>query len=133
MTNESLPGNGYGPQAPGAALDRNLSPTGQLIRVAIYYRVSDPQQAITGFGYSAQKTLLPEYCERVGWRIVGEYEEPGISADSLLQRPQFLRLLEDAKAGQFDVILAIEETRFSRGDMTDWGYIVSVCDGAGVK
>lgn len=103
------------------------------MRTAIYYRVSDPKQANEGFGFDAQRRLLPEHARRMGWVVVREYEEPGISADSLTQRPQMMRLLEDAARGEFDLALAIEDTRFSRGDMLDWGFIVNVCDQAGVQ
>lgn len=97
------------------------------MRAALYYRVSSPGQ-VDCYGWDAQKRLLPEHCQRVGWEVVEEYEEAGVSGDSLTQRPAMLRMLDDAAAGGFDVILSIEDTRLSRGQLRDWEYIKSVCD-----
>lgn len=102
------------------------------LRAALYYRVSQPGQ-VEAFGYDAQKRDLPKHAARMGWTIAGHYEEPGISGDSLLTRPGIRRLLEDAQRGQFDVILVIEDTRLSRGELADWQYIKAVCDQHGVS
>lgn len=97
------------------------------VRAALYYRVSTPGQ-VEAFGFEAQKTILREHTRRMGWEIVGEYEDPGISGDSLLYRPGMQKLLRDAETGAFDVAVAVEAKRFSRGDMMDWGLIAQVCD-----
>ena len=100
-------------------------PTGW--RAAIYYRVSSPGQ-VDAFGYDAQKRILPEYASRVGWTIADHYEEPGLSGESLLNRPGMQRLLADGQRGLFDVILVVEDTRLSRGELRDWEYIKAICD-----
>lgn len=96
-------------------------------RVALYYRVSQPGQ-VEAYGYDAQKRLLPAYARQQGWEIVGEYEEPGISGEFLTNRPAMMRLLADAQAGKIDVILVIEDSRLSRGDLAEWQFIKAVCD-----
>src|SRR5262249_46771134 len=67
------------------------------------------------------------------WRLGEHFLEPGISAESLTYRPEMMRLLEWARERKITVAVAMEETRFSRGDMCDWGYIMSVCDATGLK
>lgn len=142
MINDRIQTNGHAPQAQNktaVVYARVSSPdsaapqaAGEALRCGIYYRVSTGAQ-VEAYGYDVQRRLLPEHCERMGWRVVGHYEEPGESGTSLFSRPAMLRLLEDAKAGKFDVAVAIEEKRFSRGDMLDWGYIVKTCEQAGVR
>lgn len=96
------------------------------MRAALYYRVSSPGQ-VDAFGFAAQRRLLPEHCARVGWSVVGEYEEPGISGEHLVSRPAMMRLLADAERDLFDVILVVEDTRLCRGSLRDWEYIKGVC------
>ena len=96
------------------------------MRAALYYRVSTPGQ-VDAFGFAAQKRLLPEYCARMGWTVVGEYEEPGVSGENLMTRPAMMQLLADAERGLFDVILVVEDMRLCRGSLRDWEYIKGVC------
>src|SRR5688500_5211458 len=95
------------------------------IRVALYYRVSQPGQ-VDAYSLDAQRRLLPEHAQRMGWEVAGEYEDAGISGESLVYRPGMMQLLADAQAGRFDVILVIEDSRLSRGHLRDWEYIKAV-------
>ena len=76
--------------------------------VGIYSRVSTMPQS------SAQQTeLLKNYCEKQGYSIFDEYVDEGESA--LKQnRPEYQRLLEDARKRKIDVILVYKLDRFSR-------------------
>ena len=83
-------------------------------RAAIYARVSDKSQA------EEDKTSLGEqvadmeaHCERRGLRIVARYQEVGRGWSK--KRPEFLRMLADARAGRFDVIVCWKSDRLSRG------------------
>lgn len=107
------------------------SPGARPLRCVPYIRVSTPDQ-VKAFGFDAQRRELPQIAARFGWEVVGVYEEPGISGDSLEGRPSMVRLLGDAANGDFDVVIAIEEERFSRGELSDWQIIKSVCDANGV-
>src|SRR5205823_14899865 len=69
----------------------------------------------------------------MGWPTAAEYEEPGISGESLTKRPAMLRMLADAAEGKFDLILAVTDSRLSRGELRDWEYLKSVCDESGVS
>src|SRR5205823_10088675 len=90
------------------------------------------QEQVKAFGFDAQRRELPLVAARFGWEVAQVYEEPGISGDSLEGRPAMLRVLGDAAKDLFDVVLAAEDTRFSRGELSDWEIIKSVCDSNGV-
>lgn len=82
--------------------------------VAIYIRVSTREQAIEGYSLSAQENMLRAYCDKMGYRIVGVYADEGISAKDIPHRPGMVRLLQDAEARKFDMVLVWKLTRFSR-------------------
>src|ERR1700676_1640191 len=77
---------------------------------AVYARVST-----IGHGQdpSMQTRELSEYCVRRGWEIYGSYVDNGVSGkkDS---RPALNRLMEDAHARRFDVVVCWRFDRFSR-------------------
>jgi DNA invertase Pin-like site-specific DNA recombinase len=60
-----------------------------------------------------QTRELIEYCQRRGWEIYGCYTDEGVSGkkDS---RPQLNRLMADAHARRFDVVVVWRFDRFSR-------------------
>jgi site-specific DNA recombinase len=65
-------------------------------------------------------SVLP-YCERKGYTVVGEpYTDSGIAGDVFDKRPAFQKLLRDAKAGLFDVIVCDEWSRLSRQEPVDF-------------
>ena len=85
-------------------------------RAAIYARVSDKSQA------EEDKTSLPEqtsemeaYCERRGLTITARYQEVGRGWSK--KRPEFQRMLADARRGRFDTIVCWKSDRLSRGDV----------------
>ena len=77
---------------------------------AVYSRVST-----VGHGQdpAMQTRELREYCERRGWEIFQSYLDEGVSGkkDS---RPQLNRLMADAHARRFDVVVVWRFDRFSR-------------------
>ncbi len=77
---------------------------------AVYSRIST-----VGHGQDStmQTRELIEYCERRGWEIYGCYTDEGVSGkkDS---RPQLNRLMADAHARRFDVVVVWRFDRFSR-------------------
>lgn len=93
---------------------KNQTNSAALVRVAIYTRYSTTQQD----GDSIERQL--EVCrERVarepGWTVVGVYSDPEVSGGTYInQRPEGARLLRDAEARCFDVILVEDSSRLSR-------------------
>lgn len=80
--------------------------TSKVIRTAAYVRVSSDEQAKHGFSIEAQKDGLERYAEKHGYRIVEWYIDEGKSArGKTTKRKEYLRLIEDAKRGKFEMII----------------------------
>lgn len=80
--------------------------TSKVIRTAAYVRVSSDEQAKHGFSIEAQKAGLKKYAEEHGYRIVEWYIDEGKSArGKTSKRKEYLRLIEDAKRGKFEMII----------------------------
>ncbi len=48
------------------------------------------------------------------WNVLQKYIDEGITGTQAKKRPAFLRMLEDARAGKFDLIVTREVCRFAR-------------------
>src|SRR5499426_3320942 len=77
---------------------------------ALYMRVSTK-----GHGQTTDTQALPlrEYAAHRGFDIVGEYRDDGISG-SKDSRPALDRLMKDARARKFDVVVVARFDRFAR-------------------
>ena len=83
-------------------------------RAAIYARVSDKSQAEEDKTSIAEQTNEMEaYCEDKGLTIAARYQEVGRGWTK--KRPEFQRMLEDARQGRFDTIVCWKSDRLSRG------------------
>src|SRR5687767_2989145 len=82
---------------------------------AIYVRVSSREQ-VEGYSLEAQRRACREFCATRGYTVVIEYVDEGVSAhtDNLAKRPGFARMLADAEAGRFGVIVVHKMDRFAR-------------------
>ena len=60
-----------------------------------------------------QKAMLSQYAAEQNWEIYGIYSDDDYTGADR-QRPQFNRLLEDAKAHKFDIVLCKTQSRFTR-------------------
>ncbi|HBV98719.1 MAG TPA: hypothetical protein DEF36_17010 [Desulfotomaculum sp.] len=83
------------------------------MRVAAYIRVSTDEQAEQGISIPAQKSRLAAYCQAQGWDFYSFYVDDGYSGKNL-DRPAVHCLLEDARAGLFDILLVFKLDRLSR-------------------
>src|SRR6516162_10151890 len=99
--------------------EKNSSPG--AIPVAVYLRMSRDKQEDSP---ERQRGSVLPYCERHGYRVVGEYFDPGINGDEFTRRPEFQRLLRDAQAGKFAGIVVDHKDRISRQYPVD--YIATV-------
>ena len=90
-------------------LDRNRPRT-----VGIYARVSTQHEA----QIHALKYQLQWYDEQLkhhpNWTVYDYYIDEGITGTQAKKRPNFLRMIEDAKAGKIDLIVTRAVSRFSR-------------------
>ena len=86
-----------------------------LIRAALYLRVSTTRQAEVDLSIPDQQAQTSAYCARHHWRVVGEYVEPGASAMDD-HRPEFQRMIERACDDDrpIDMIVVHSFSRFFR-------------------
>jgi DNA invertase Pin-like site-specific DNA recombinase len=75
-----------------------------MMRVALYARYSSNNQWEASI--EDQFRVCREQAKREKWKIVGTYKDAGISGASMILRPGIQSLLQDAQAGQFDMVLA---------------------------
>jgi site-specific DNA recombinase len=100
---------------------------------AFYIRVSTDKQAEEGFSLEAQRQRLTSYCAAMGWAVCDDtsiYVDAGLSAKTT-DRPAFLRMLQDAKAGKFQRVVSVALDRLARSTR-DFLAIVDTLDKAGV-
>lgn len=82
--------------------------------VAPYCRVSTLAESQTE-SYELQKAYYEDYVGKHAlWTLVDVYADEGISATSMRNRKDFLRLIEDCKAGKITRIITKSVSRFAR-------------------
>ena len=82
-------------------------------KCVIYTRVSTDHEA-QAKSMGNQEALMHNYIKQRGWEYYDTYEDAGITAVGTKLRDDYNRLLDDAYAKKFDIILAKSLTRFSR-------------------
>ena len=93
---------------------RNTDRKAEANRAAIYARVSDKSQDTEDkTSLSEQASDMEAHCERRGLAIVARYQEVGKGWSK--KRPEFQRMLADAREGRFDTIVCWKSDRLSRG------------------
>ena len=92
-----------------------------MIRTALYARYSTDRQSPSSI--EDQLHICREQAGREGWRVVASYKDAAISGSSVTLRPGIQQLLEDARTGKFDLLLAEALDRISR-DQAD---IATLC------
>jgi len=89
--------------------------SGKQIRVAKYGRCSSDEQKKNGYTISDQLDLLEDFCQEYGLVGTGEYIDEGISATlEISKRKALAKLIKDAKAGKFDIVIFKCIDRFFR-------------------
>lgn len=87
--------------------------TSEIIRAALYMRVSSDEQAKDGT-IEIQDKALRRYCDD-RYFIAGTYADNGVTGKLPLEkRPEGKRLLADAKAGKFDLVIVHKLDRLGR-------------------
>lgn len=89
----------------------------QRLRVVVYCRVStDGISQATSF--ELQRNYYIKFVRKQAqWKLMAMYSDEGITATSTEKRIGLLQMLEDAKAGKFDVIVVKNLSRLSRNLM----------------
>ena len=83
------------------------------MNIVAYCRVStDKMDQLNSL--EAQKEFFLEYTKRTGDTLVKVYADEGISGTKIKNRKEFLRMLEDAEHGLFDMVVVKDISRFAR-------------------
>jgi DNA invertase Pin-like site-specific DNA recombinase len=86
----------------------------RILRVAPYCRVSTDTENQRA-SYETQIQAYKEYVQKhPDWILVDIYADEGISGTSLKNRDDFVRMIEDCKAGKIDMIITKNISRFAR-------------------
>lgn len=87
----------------------------RVIRLAKYVRCSSDEQKKNGYTIGDQLDLIDEFAAENELVSVGEYVDEGISATlEISKRKALAQLIEDAKAGKFDIVVFKCIDRFFR-------------------
>ena len=92
------------------------------LRVCFYARVStEKDEQINSL--KNQITFFNDYINKIPkWEFKGSYIDEGISGTRVFKREEFLKMINDAKNGKFDLILTKEISRFSRSTLDSIKY-----------
>lgn len=95
-----------------------------------YIRMSTDKQEDSP---ARQRRDIEEMASRFGYRIITWYEDHGLTGTESANRPEFRRLLENAKVGKFHALLLSEQSRMPREDIFDVMIHWRLLRDAGVK
>ena len=84
------------------------------IKAAAYCRVStDKEEQLSSL--ESQRKFFAGYIEKSDdWKLAEVYYDEGVSGTSTRHREGFQRMMEDAYAGKFQIIITKEVSRFAR-------------------
>ena len=91
-----------------------LSSDFQKRKVAIYARVSTEHEAQLSALENQMDWYKPILNARPDWTLVAQYVDEGITGTSAEKRPQFMKMIDDAKKKKFNMIITREVSRFAR-------------------
>lgn len=84
-------------------------------KVYAYTRVSTEMQ-VDGFSLDGQYEEIEKFCKQRGYTIVRHYSDKGKSGKTIVNRPEFKRMLEDVQLEQdcVDYVVVFKLSRFGR-------------------
>lgn len=94
----------------------------QKRNVAIYARVSTEHEAQLSALENQLDWYKPILEMRPEWTLTAQYIDEGITGTSAEKRPQFMRMIEDAKLKKFNMIITREVSRFARNTVDTLQY-----------
>lgn len=81
-------------------------------RACIYARFSSDRQSERSI--TDQAVLCRTFAERQGWQVVEVYSDAAVSGETIHGRTDFARMVADARAGKFELIVAEDIDRLAR-------------------
>ena len=87
-------------------------------KVAIYVRLSKEDREKLNKNDNSesiinQKRMLLSHCEKEGWSVYHIYNDEDFSGSDR-ERPEFNKMIKDAKEHKFDIVLCKTQSRFAR-------------------
>lgn len=111
----------------------NFYNTIQYKRAALYVRCSSEEQAVNGDTIQTQKEVLTEFAEMHHLKIVDFYVDQGYTARKKYnKRKEFMRMLRDAEAEKFDIIVFTKLDRWFR-NVADYYKIQEILESHGIN
>jgi len=102
-------------------MDKTENDVVKVTKAALYARVSTEEQT-SNFSLAGQLELLRKHAKDTGCEIYDEYVDDGYSGTSS-DRPQFQRLMEDARQGKLQLVLVYRVDRFFRKNLSLLGVV----------
>ena len=97
--------------------------TKKKLHVCAYCRVStDEDTQATSYELQVQNYTKMIH-ENPEWEFAGIFADEGISGTSVLHREHFLEMIEKCKAGEIDLIVTKQVSRFARNVLDSLNYI----------
>ena len=94
----------------------------QKRNVVIYARVSTEHDAQLSALENQVEWYRPILAARPEWTLVDSYIDEGITGTSAEKRPQFMKMIRDAKTRKFNMIITREVSRFARNTVDTLQY-----------
>ena len=92
------------------------------LRVVDYDRVSTEKEVQLNSLINQANYFNDMIAEVKKWNHIGSYADEGISGTQVYKRDDFLRMIEDARLGKFDLIVTKEISRFARNTIDSIKY-----------
>lgn len=111
----------------------NHYPTISYKRAALYIRCSTEEQVLNGDTIETQKEVLTEFAKMHNLKIVDYYIDEGNTARKKYhKRKEFMRMLNDAEAEKFDIIVFTKLDRWFRS-IADYYKIQEILENHGIN
>lgn len=104
----------YNDYGMGMRSNRDRTSPDDKVRICFYGRVSSQhEQQLNAFDNQMQwyEGLLERH---PNWVLIDEYTDKGVTGTLAKKRPGFMRMIQDAEQGKFDLIVTREVCRFAR-------------------
>ena len=102
-------------------------------KVGMYLRLSrDDERQGESLSIENQRRILTNYVNENGWTLYDTYIDDGISGTTF-DRPGVQRLLDDAKAGNINLILCKDMSRFGRNYIMVGQYVDYIFPSYGIR
>jgi DNA invertase Pin-like site-specific DNA recombinase len=100
-----------------------MEPNKSIRRVAIYGRVSTEHDAQLSAFENQQVWYEDEVQRHSDWLVVARFYDEGITGTADKKRPQFMKMIQQAREGRFDLIITREVCRFARNVVDTLSYV----------